>query len=45
MDKKLVDTKHFTLYASTMQIGLGISFMPVHKELIIHLLIFEMNIR
>ena len=45
MDKKLIDTKHFTLYLSTLQIGLSIEFVTEHKELIIHLIILEINIR
>ena len=45
MDKKLIDTKHFTLYLSTLQIGVGIEFIPEHKELIINLIVLSINIR
>lgn len=41
MDKKLIDSKHFTFYISTLQIGIGISFIPEHKELHVNLIIFE----
>ena len=45
MDKKLIDTKHLTIYISTLQIAIGISYVVEHKELIINLGIIEINIR
>ena len=44
MDKKLIETKHFTLYISTLQIAFGISWVTEYKELVINLGIFELNI-
>ena len=41
MDKKIIDTKHLTIYTSTFQIGIGISFVTEHKLLSIHLGIIE----
>ena len=45
MDKKVIDTKHFTLYMSTLQIGVGIEYVTEHKELHINLIVFEFIIR
>ena len=45
MDKRLIDTKHLTIYISTLQIAIGISYVVEHKELIISLGIIEINIR
>ena len=45
MDKMLIDTKHLTIYVSTLQIGFGISFVVEHKELNIMLGIIEINVR
>lgn len=41
IDKALIITKHFELYFSTMQIGLGILFVPEHKSLHLNLLVLE----
>lgn len=45
MDKMIIDTKHLTVYVSTLQIGIGISFITQHKELVIHLGVIEINVR
>ena len=45
MDKMIIDTKHLTVYVSTLQIGFGISFVVEHKELVIHLGVIEINVR
>lgn len=45
MDKMIIDTKHLTVYVSTLQIGVGISFVLKHRELVISLGIIEVNIR
>ena len=45
MDKRLIDTKHLTIYISTLQIAIGISYVVEHKELIINLGVIEINIR
>lgn len=45
MDKRLIDTKHLTIYISSLQIAIGISYVVEHKELIINLGIIEINIR
>ena len=45
MDKKIIDTKHLTIYISTFQIGIGISFVTEHKELSIMLGIIEIIVR
>ena len=45
MDKMILDTKHLTIYVSTLQIGIGISYVVEHKELIINLGIVEINVR
>ena len=45
MDKRLIDTKHLTIYISTLQIAVGISYVMEHKELIINLGVIEINIR
>ena len=45
MDKKLIGTKHLTIYISTLQIAIGISYVVEHKELIINLGVIEINIR
>ena len=45
MDKMILDTKHLTIYVSTLQIGIGISYVVEHKELVIHLGIIEINVR
>ena len=45
MDKMIIDTKHLTVYVSTLQIGVGISFVLEHRELVISLGIIEINIR
>jgi len=41
MDKTLINTKHFSLYFSTLQIGVGVFFVPEHKTLHITLLMIE----
>ena len=45
MDKMIIDTKHITVYVSTLNIGIGISFILEHKELVISFGILEMIIR
>lgn len=45
MDKMLVDTKHLTVYLSTLQVGVGIIFVTEYKELHIMFGIFEIIIR
>ena len=45
MDKKIIDTKHLTIYFSTFQIGIGISFVTEHKELNIMLGVIEIIVR
>lgn len=45
MDKKLIDTKHITVYITTLQIGVGILYITEHKALAINLGIIEINIR
>ena len=45
MDKKLIDTKHLTIYISTLQIAIGMSYVVEHKELIINIGVIEINIR
>ena len=45
MDKKIIDTKHLTVYISTFQIGIGISFVTEHKELSIMLGVIEIIVR
>ena len=45
MDKKIIDTNHITIYFSTLQIGLGISFISEHKELSIMLGVIEIIAR
>ena len=45
MDKKIIDTKHLTIYISTLQIGIGISFITEHKELSIDFGIIEIIVR
>ena len=45
MDKKIIDTKHLTIYISTLQIGIGISFVTEYKELSIDLGIIEIIVR
>ena len=45
MDKKLIDTKHLTIYISTLQIAIGMSYVIEHKEFIINLGVIEINIR
>ena len=45
MDKMIIDTKHLTIYISTLQIGVGVSFVLEHRELVISLGILEINIR
>ena len=45
MDKKLIDTKHLTVYASTLQIGVGIIYITEHKELHITIGIIEICVR
>lgn len=45
MDKKIIDTKHITAYVSTLQMGVGISFISEHRELIILLGVLEITIR
>lgn len=45
MDKQLIDTKHLTIYISTLQIAIGMSYVIEHKELIINLGVIEINIR
>lgn len=45
MDKKLIDTKHLTIYISTLQIAIGISYVTEHRELIINLGIIEIHVR
>ena len=45
MDKRLIDTKHLTIYISTLQIAIGMSYVVEHKELIINLGVIEINIR
>ena len=41
MDKLLFDTKNVQFYFSTLQIGIGISYVPEHKEIHFQLLVFE----
>ena len=41
MDKTLIHTKHFSLYFSTLQIGLAVLVVPDHKSLHINLLVLE----
>ena len=41
MDKTLIMTKHFEIYLSTLQVGVGILFVPEHKSLHLHFLILE----
>lgn len=45
MDKMIIDTKHLTVYISTFQIGIGISFVTEHKELSIMLGVIEIIVR
>lgn len=45
MDKRIIDTKHLTIYISTLQIGIGISFVTEHKELSIMLGVIEIIVR
>lgn len=45
MDKMLLDTKHITIYLSTLQIGIGVAYIPEHKELSIMIGIIEINLR
>ena len=44
MDKILFETKHTTLYFSTLQIGMGIEYVPDNKDLVIQLILLELHI-
>jgi hypothetical protein len=41
MDERLFKSKHFDIYFSTLQIGVGLSYVPEHKTLHLHLILFE----
>ena len=41
MDKTLIMTNHFEMYLSTLQIGMGVLYVPEHKQLHINLFILE----
>ena len=42
MDKTLLKTKFMDIYFSTLQIGVGVFFVPDHKTLHITLLVIEL---
>ena len=44
MDKTLLHTKRLDIYFSTLQIGVGFSYVPEHRTLYLHLVIFEFSI-
>lgn len=44
MDKTLINTKHVQLYLTTLEIGVGINYVPQHKELVISFLLLELHI-
>ena len=44
MDKTLIMTKHIALYLTTLEIGVGINYVPQHKELVISFLLLELHI-
>ena len=41
MDKTLLNTKFMDIYFSTLQIGVGMFFVPEHKTLHVTLLVLE----
>ena len=41
MDERLYKSKHFDIYFSTFQIGVGLFYVPEHKTLHLHLILFE----
>ena len=45
MVKMIIDTKHLTIYISTLQIGIGISCVTEYKELSIDLGVIEIIVR
>lgn len=45
IDKKLIDTKHLTVYLSTLQIGVGLMLVPQNKEFHIVIGVVEICIR
>lgn len=44
MDKTIINTKHIQLYLTTLEIGVGINYVPQHKELVISFLLLELHI-
>ena len=45
MDTRLLNTKRLDIYFSTLQIGLGITYVPEHKTLHLNLGVFEFVIK
>ena len=43
MDKTLINKKHVQLYLTTLEIGIGVNYVPQHKELIFSLLLLELH--
>ena len=41
MDKRLIGSKHFELYLTTLEVGLGLMYVPDHKSLHLTILLFE----
>lgn len=41
MDKRLIGSKHFELYLTTLEVGFGLMFVPEHKSLHFTLLVLE----
>lgn len=44
VDKTLLTTKYIDLYLSTLQIGIGIAYVPQHNNLHLHFIVFELVI-
>ena len=44
MDKTLINTKHLQLYLTTIEIGIGFTYVHQHRELIISFLLLELHI-
>ena len=41
MDETLLSTKRFEIYFSTLQIGVGLHYVPEHKTLHLDLIVLE----
>lgn len=41
MDKRLIGSKYFELYLTTLEVGFGLMFVPEHKSLHLTILVLE----